>query len=220
MNISQFYERYWERPQEIDSEVGLEVEPRQELLRKALRGLPKGAPILDAGCGAGAFSGFLAELGFQIVGVDISARAVALGRERFPNVAFHAAALEAGLPLRNELFKAVWCSEVLEHLFDVHKALSEINRVLQPGGTLVLTTPYHGLLKNLIIALKGYDQHYNPYLSHIRFFSRRSLIGCIERAGFRVERWGGIGRRWPVWKSQTVIARKVGPPGPSPAIIG
>jgi len=220
VNFTQFYERYWQRPAEIGSELGLAVAPRQALLRRALRSLPPGAPVLDAGCGAGDFSAFIAGLGFQSVGVDLSTAVVAHARSRYPSLSFHAAALEQGLPFADGTFAAVWCSEVLEHLFDVHAALAELNRVLRPGGTLVLTTPYHGLAKNLIITLKGFDAHYNPYLSHIRFFSRRTLTGCLRRSGFELGAWGGIGRTWPVWKSQTAICRKTGAPGPAPEIIG
>lgn len=220
MNFAQFYERYWQRPDEIHSEHGLELAARKALLRRALRPLSPGSAVLDAGCGVGTFSRFLADQGLAVTGVDIAANAVAHARKRYPELEFHAAALEAGLPFKDARFAAVWCSEVLEHLFDVHAALTELNRVLRPGGLLVLTTPYHGLAKNLIITLKGFDRHFNPYLSHIRFFSRRTLLACLDHAGFALVEWGGIGRAWPVWKSQTVICRKAGPPGPAPEIVG
>lgn len=220
MNVTEFYERYWQRPDAMRSEHGLEVAPRQALLRRALRRLPTGAAVLDAGCGPGDFSAFIAGLGFRTIGVDLATAAVAHARSRHPALSFHAAALEHGLPFADAAFDAVWCSEVLEHLFDVHAALAELNRVLRPGGTLVLTTPYHGLAKNLFITLKGFDTHYNPYLSHIRFFTRRTLSACLGRAGFALAEWGGIGRSWPVWKSQTAICHKVGAPGPAPEIIG
>jgi 2-polyprenyl-6-hydroxyphenyl methylase/3-demethylubiquinone-9 3-methyltransferase len=220
MKLAQFYDRYWQRPDEMSSDHGLENGPRRALLRSALAELPAGAAVLDAGCGPGDFSAWIAGLGYRAVGVDLSSAVVAHARARHPGISFHAAELEQGLPFADGSFAAAWCSEVLEHLFDVHAALAELNRVLQPGGLLVLTTPYHGLAKNLIITLKGFDAHYNPYLSHIRFFTRRSLTGCVERAGFRVERWGGIGRAWPVWKSQTAVCRKAGAPGPAPEIVG
>jgi SAM-dependent methyltransferase len=220
MNISQFYERYWERPATVDAEIGLEVMPRKSLLRQALRDIPTGASVLDAGCGVGQFSIFINELGFNVVGVDVSTNAINLAHERYPYLHFQPVAIENGLPFQDETFAAAWFSEVLEHLFDTHQALSELNRVLQPGGMLVLTTPYHGIVKNLIIAIKGFDRHYNPYISHIRFFSRRSLTNCLERAGFEVRRWSGVGRSWAVWKSQVVVCTKVRDPGPAPEITG
>ena len=84
----------------------------------------------------------------------------------------------------------------------------------------MLTTPYHGLFKNLLIALFAFDGHYNPALSHIRFFSRRSLDASFRRAGFVPIGWRGLGRTWPIWKSVFVVARKVAPAGPPPEIIG
>lgn len=220
MNLAQFYDRYWQRPAEMDSALGLEAAPREALLRAVLTGLPAGSPVLDAGCGPGDYCAVIAGMGLRAVGVDISAAVVAHARRRHPGVSFHAAALERGLPFADGSFAAAWCSEVLEHLFDVHAALAELNRVLRPGGLLVLTTPYHGLVKNLIIAVRGFDAHYHPYLSHIRFFSRRTLGECLGRAGFAPARWGGIGRAWPVWKSQTAVCRKAGAPGPAPEIVG
>jgi 2-polyprenyl-6-hydroxyphenyl methylase/3-demethylubiquinone-9 3-methyltransferase len=219
-NTSEFYERYWQRLGRAISKRGFSVEQRKALLQAALNGLPYGASVLDAGCGHGEFAAFLLNLGFAVTGVDISATAIAKAKHRCPGMRFEVASLEVALPFADEEFAAVWCSELLEHLFDVHRALAELNRVLQPRGKLVLTTPYHGLLKNIAIALVGFEKHYNPYLSHIRFFTRRSLAMCLDRAGFTVERWRGVGRWWPLWKLHFVIARKVGPPGLPPEIEG
>ncbi len=221
MNLTQFYERYWQRATAIEGdESGLAIEPRKQLLKAGLKNVPPGAAVLDAGCGAGVFTDCLQQSGYAAVGIDISHNAVAHARKRYPTIPFQVAIVETGLPFAAEHFAAVWFSEVIEHVFDVHAALAELNRVLQPGGTLIVTTPYHGLLKNLIIVVKGYDRHYNPYLSHIRFFSRNSLSRCLERAGFAIERWQGVGRSWPIWKSQLVICRKIKAPEPAPEIVG
>lgn len=218
MNLSEFYKRYWHRPGGAILEQGFALQERKALLKAALANLPHGAPVLDAGCGSGEFTAFLADLGFSVTGVDISAAAVARAQQRCPAARFEVASLEARLPFAGEEFAAVWCSEVLEHLFDVRAALAELNRVLQIDGKLVLTTPYHGLFKNIAIAMLGFEKHYNPYGSHIRFFTRRSLAICLGHMGFAVERWGGIGRCWPLWMAHFVMARKVALPGPSPTI--
>ena len=220
MNLSEFYKRYWQPAGDAIPEQGFALEERKALLKAALANLHRGAPVLDAGCGSGEFTAFLSDLGCTVTGVDISATAVVQAQQRCPAARFEVASLEAGLPFADEEFAAVWCSEVLEHLFDVHAALAELNRVLQTDGKLVLTTPYHGLFKNIAIALLGFEKHYNPYLSHIRFFTRRSLGMCLDRAGFAVEWWGGIGRHWPLWKAHFVIAQKVAPSSPPPTIEG
>ena len=220
MGVSEFYERYWQREGGSPADHGFALAERKANLQRALAELPAGAWVLDAGCGNGEFSAFIASLGYRVSGVDISENAIARAQSACPGGHFELGSLESGLSFDDGTFQAVWCSEVLEHLFDVHAALAELNRVLTPGGLLVLTTPYHGLLKNLVIALVGFETHYHPYLSHIRFFTRRSLAICLESAGFAVERWGGVGRRWPLWMAHFVIARKVAPPGPPPTIEG
>lgn len=220
MKLSNFYERYWQNPGASPSDEGFDTARRKELLRKALRQFPAGSPVLDAGCGNGDFSNFLAGLGYQVTGVDVSGTVTRRNRYTYPHIRFSVASLDEGLPFDHESFAAAWSSEVMEHLFDIHTALAELNRVLQPGGVLVLTTPYHGLVKNIVIALSRFDHHYNPYLSHIRFFSRRTLAYCLERAGFTVKKSTGVGRFYPMWRSSFVVARKTGLPLAAPEIEG
>ncbi len=214
MTITEFYEHYWQRsPDESHGTESL-VPDRKALLHAALGDLSQGAAVLDAGCGRGTFTAFLHERGFQMIGSDISRAALTFARQQYPQVPFAVASMEEPLPFRDEHFAAVWCTEVLEHLFDVRTTLAELHRILRPGGKLVLTTPYHGFIKNLAIVLLSFDRHYDPCGEHIRFFSRHSLQRCLEQSGFVVEHWAGVGRYWPVWMSQFVVARKVAQGGP------
>lgn len=220
MTNFQFYERYWKDSMAFPENKGEFFNKCKEKLRKALSILPKGASLLDAGCGKGNYSVFIDSLGYKVVGVDIAPAAIHAAREVTPGIHFEIASLEEGLPFGDDEFAAVWCSEVMEHLMDVHSALTQINRVLMMGGLFVLTVPYHGLFKNLAIALYDFERHYNPYISHIRFYTKRSIKACLFRAGFTVILWEGFGRYWPIWMSLFVIAKKTSLPGPLPEIIG
>lgn len=133
---------------------------------------------------------------------------------------FLQASLEFGLPFKNNTFSLIYCSEVLEHIFDTHFVLSEFNRILKLNGLFILTVPYHGLIKNIIISFRNYKEHYNPYISHIRFFTLKSLKVCLERSGFKMISYSGLGRCWPIWKSFFVVASKVSLPTGPPKIIG
>jgi 2-polyprenyl-6-hydroxyphenyl methylase/3-demethylubiquinone-9 3-methyltransferase len=219
-SVSSYYERYWRREGGSPAEGTFAFEERKARLRQSLAGIPAGAPVLDAGCGSGQFLLFLSGLGYIVTGVDLSPAAISKARAVVPGVRLEVASLERGLPFASRTFAAVWCTEVLEHLFDIHAALVEMNRVLIPGGLLVLTAPYHGRVKNLLIALGGFERHYNPYLSHIRFFTRKSLGTCIVNGGFTVLSWGGVGRYWPLWMSHFLVARKTAAPSSTPEIIG
>jgi predicted SAM-dependent methyltransferase len=76
------------------------------------------------------------------------------------------------------------CSEVLEHLFDPGFALREMQRVMAPGGRLLATVPYHGMVKDVLIALFKWDEHFVPTNPHIRFFTRKTLSQLAASAGF------------------------------------
>jgi len=215
-----FYEQYWNVRAEVSVQHARRIAQCQLKLKRALENIPIGAPVLDAGCGQGLFSLFMLQLGYKVFGIDISYKALRNAKTVISNGYFGRASLEDALPFRGEYFAAVWCSEVMEHVFYVYGVLAELNRVLIRNGMLVLTTPYHGLLKNLAITLTGFEKHYNPNISHIRFFTRRSLASCLNNAGFEIVKWNGVGRWRPFWMSHFVVARKVSMPLPSPDIIG
>lgn len=142
---------------------------------------------LDVGCGNGYFSSKLLSFGCTVTGIDISSEAIKIARSRYKNINFVLHNLEDSLPFKNSTFDTVWCSEVLEHLFSPKFVLEEIYRVLKPNGILLCTVPYHGMLKNLGIALFAFERHYNPIYPHIRFFTGRSLKALLDHVGFTVE---------------------------------
>jgi SAM-dependent methyltransferase len=205
-SIEQYYENYWEDPESYSDPT---TPQRQSLLARVLPRVPPGGLILDVGCGRGEFCDFFARQGFRAEGTDLSHAAVKYARERYPAATFHAALVEDLLPARAGEFDAVFSSEVIEHLFDVGTYLLAINHLLRDGGLFILTTPYHGLLKNITIDLLNYSNHYDPLGQHIRFFDTKSMDKCLRTFGFEVVHWWGYGRPWPFWKSFFVVARKI-----------
>jgi SAM-dependent methyltransferase len=219
-----FYEAYWQK-EKASPQGDPTTAERMTRLQATLNALlevsrPGSFSVLDAGCGDGEFVAFLHSLRFRVAGLEISEAAVEKARWKCPEADIRVGSLEEPLPFADAMFDALWCTEVLEHLFDIHAALSEFNRVLKQGGTLLLTTPYHGFIKNLAIVLLNFDQHFNPDISHIRFFTRRTLERSLQRAGFVPVAWQGIGRMWPLWKSFFVVVRKEREPEPPSEIIG
>jgi ubiquinone/menaquinone biosynthesis C-methylase UbiE len=142
---------------------------RRALLLEELR---PGDEWLDLGSGSGAFLA-LAPGG---TGVD-------------PDPASPGLPLDDGhIPLGHGSVDLVWCSEVIEHVADPLALLFEARRVLRPGGRLLLTTPAHSLARRLAITAFRFDAHFDPLGGHLRFFTRRSLRGALEAAGFEVDR--------------------------------
>uniref|UniRef100_B8HY93 Methyltransferase type 11 n=1 Tax=Cyanothece sp. (strain PCC 7425 / ATCC 29141) TaxID=395961 RepID=B8HY93_CYAP4 len=103
--------------------------------------------ILDVGCNVGAWLVNCRHKypNTRLAGVEPNAVALAVARQRLPTVDFFQSGAE-NLPFPDQSFQYVTCTEVLEHLpshlWSV--AFSEMQRVLQPGGRLILTTPHAG----------------------------------------------------------------------------
>jgi SAM-dependent methyltransferase len=152
-------------------------EPGQppEHLREFVRSLGRVECALDLGCGDGRLT---AELDArELTAADVSPVALERARRRLP-AGGRLVELEpdAPLPFGDGAFDLVLCAETIEHVRDVQLLLSEIRRVLRPGGTLALTTPASRVL------MRPPDAR-SP---HLRFLTRRSLRRLLGELGFDV----------------------------------
>jgi len=106
------------------------------------RELVRGRAVLDAACGEGYGAALLADAAASVVGVDVSAEAVAHARDRYraPNLSFQAADC-LDLPFDEATFDCIVSFETLEHLVDHDGLLREFRRVLRPQGWLLVSSP-------------------------------------------------------------------------------
>ncbi len=199
-----FYENYWAGEQAPPDEDPL-TEARVRHFLKVASGTQA---VLDLGCGSGRRTRLLTGSAKRVVGFDVSHEALRRARERDGAAAYLQGACDAALPFPRNSFDAVYCAEVIEHLLDPETMVRECHRVLKRSGIFFVTTPYHGLIKNLVIAAAAFDRHFNPTGPHIRFFTSRSLRGLLTRNGFDIQRVSYLGRFWPFWMNMVVYARK------------
>jgi 2-polyprenyl-3-methyl-5-hydroxy-6-metoxy-1,4-benzoquinol methylase len=185
--------------------------------RAITRELPPPRRICDLGCGNGHVAARLAALGYDVVGIDASESAVSWARSAFPQVAFHCASAYDALAPRLGTFPGVVSLEVIEHLYDPRRFARRCFELLEPAGILLMSTPYHGYLKNLALALAGrFDAHVAPLWDHghIKFFSIETLSTLLREAGFVGLTFSRLGRMPVVAKTMLVVARK---PASAPA---
>ena len=194
-----YYDKYWTAGQEQYSgnNQGY-AENLRHWMRAQLTGLRPDAPILEVGCGDGSFTRSLATHSSRVTAVDISTEQIARNAVALPQVTFLQHDLAQPMPFANGTFEAIWCSEVLEHLFDPGLALREMHRVLASGGRLLVTVPYHGIFKDVLIALFKWDEHFSPTNPHIRFFTRKTLSQLAATAGFVETRTTTCGMNRPL----------------------
>jgi len=179
-----------------------------------LREIPPGSAVLDLGCGNGSFLSLFQQRGWHLYGVDFSPTGIEFAKKTYPEIDFTLA--NAELP-GGDLLKRVGpmdliiSTEVIEHLYDPKAFILNAYCLLKPGGILVLTTPYHGYLKNLLLAAAGkLDQHFTVMWDHghIKFWSRKTLEEALAEAGFRSVAMRGAGRLPWMWKSMVMRARR------------
>jgi SAM-dependent methyltransferase len=170
-----------------DVPAGLQP-PDFSLRRSFLLGhVRRGERVLDVGCGEGRFAAELVRSGAQVVGVDVAQEALARARVAHPELDVRLIGVEGPWPLQDCSFDVVWAGEVIEHVVDVAGWLSKLRRVLRSDGQLLLTTPAHGRLVMLRLALSGraFDAHFHPRADHLRFYSRRTLRSLLAEFGFQ-----------------------------------
>lgn len=169
--------------------------------------------ICDLGCGNGYITGKLSDLGYEVTGVDASTSGLVIARRNHPNVTFFEAVIDRELSGRIDLetFDLVIFSDVIEHLYRPGDLLEAARPLMKSNGQIIVGTPYHGYLKNLLLSATGkMDQHFSVLHDggHIKFFSVNTLSQLMTGYSFRDLSFTFYGRtRW-LWKNMICHARK------------
>jgi 2-polyprenyl-3-methyl-5-hydroxy-6-metoxy-1,4-benzoquinol methylase len=171
--------------------------------------LHPGMRVLDVGCGNGFICGEFLKQGCCVVGIDLSPQGIEIARRVHPNSRFELLPADDKLleNLREKPFDLVVSTEVVEHLYAPRSYAKGCFGALKPGGRFICTTPYHGYLKNLALALAGkWDAHANPLWDggHIKLWSRRTLERLLTGAGFENFQFRGAGRMPGLWMTMVV----------------
>jgi 2-polyprenyl-3-methyl-5-hydroxy-6-metoxy-1,4-benzoquinol methylase len=169
--------------------------------------------ILDLGCGNGWLVNHLLDLGYNAYGTDASASGIAIAQNQSKDRFFVQDLSKDGLPLelQNIPFNTILSTEVIEHLYQPKEYLDFCKKLLckNGGGELMLTTPYHGYVKNIVLAITGkMDKHFTVLWDggHIKFWSKETLTGLLADKGFSNIGFKGCGRFPYLWKSMLVNA--------------
>jgi len=159
----------------------------------------RGKSVLDLGCGGGFMSEALAQRGAHVIGVDPSAPAIAIAKNHAEatglSVDYRVGAGES-LPVADNSLDIVLCVDVLEHVRDLDAVISEIRRVLKPGGLFLFDTINRNWLARLVVVTLGETVlrllppgTHDPAL----FITPAELKAKLERHDFAVAPLAGFG---------------------------
>ncbi len=167
--------------------------------------------ILDVGCGNGWLANLLIEKGYTVYGTDATAMGIEIAKQKNPDNFFVQDLSTDDLPieLQHLKFDTIISTEVIEHLYSPRQYLAFCKKILlkSGGGKLVISTPYHGYFKNVILALSGkMDGHFTVLWDggHIKFWPFNTLSNVLEENGFKNIKLKGCGRFPFLWKSMIV----------------
>lgn len=194
-----------------------DIKRLQFILDTLKNNLPPQAVVLDVGCGNGVISRSVGEAGYNVYGIDVSEKAIAKARQlnKFPNVSFDVISAEQ-LIAEGKKYNAIICSEVLEHLNKPGDLLATLYKSLTDNGVLIVTVPngkgprevfvtkpvislqkknnfiwrtVQGLKK--MLGYKGTTAQSDASdLTHIQFFTRKSLNTLAQANNFKIIKFG------------------------------
>lgn len=183
---------------------------KRELLSAAAKcAEPKRA--FDLGCGNGSIAAAIAAEGWDVTGVDPSDQGIEQAQEAYPHLRLAKGSAYDDLVSICGRFPVVTSLEVVEHCYAPRDYVRTLYDLVEPGGTAIISTPYHGYVKNLALAITGkMDAHFTALWGHghIKFWSIDTLGTLLKEVGFKEIRFKRVGRYAPVAKSMFAIAKK------------
>lgn len=176
--LTAYYANYLDR--------GRAKNPKKKRLRALvrawfLRRLAPGNRFLEVGCNVGSMVNAAHRVGCHSVGIDVSPAAIEIAKDRWPECHFYNEPIEV-FAERGEKFDMVFCTEVIEHIKDLHGFMTAFEKVLNPNAIVFFTTPDSGHYslkrKNLL------EWRELRPTQHLAIFNRSNLERLLRQYGF------------------------------------
>lgn len=187
----EFWDKHWKTKDFIGSVIGAKTaKGSQDKRLKSIAGkyLFANAKILDAGCGRGRFVYGFHCWGYDSYGVDTAKNTLSMIKENFPELkVYHQDVRD--LKFEDNFFDCYFSGGVIEHFWEGYDTIIvEANRVLKPGGYLIVTIPYFSPLRRLKAVLglfKSYKSNAKPENFYQFFLNHKKVMKKIEHIGFK-----------------------------------
>lgn len=167
---------------------------------------------LDAGCGTGTLSRWLAGRGCSVIGVDASPEMLRHASDSSVenaglagNLHFQRIRTIADLPVESASLDGVLCSSVLEYVSAPSECLREFFRVLKPGGNLLVSVPNRRSLFRRVQRFhhrfgKRLGHSWSSFLDYSRHqYTAAEFVNVLSEAGYINQKWIYFGTPFPAW---------------------
>lgn len=167
--------------------------------------------FLDVGCGNGFLTKNISINFKNVKAIDSSRSAIKYAKKNY-NGKINFINTDIENFKTKKKFNVISLIEVIEHLYSPDNAIKNLKKLMSKNTILIISTPYHGYLKNLLITFfNKFDNHFDPLWEHghIKFWSIKSLNKLVERNGLTVKKIYFSGRFFPLSKSMIFIIKKL-----------
>lgn len=193
--VAEYWGRRWDAVRDLPNAEDVPQTEAFRVIQPYVKGLPRGARVLDGGCGTGSWTVYFGKLGFDTVGLDISERTIARLNELLPGREFAWGDVrKTGFP--DASFDAYFSWGTFEH-FEVGlgPCIEEARRILKPSGLLMISVPFQNWRQIVrqqlplarwdpnFVSGRGYDRPQRFYQWRL---TRAELRRELELRGFRV----------------------------------
>ncbi|MCR9194862.1 MAG: class I SAM-dependent methyltransferase [Hyphomonas sp.] len=152
----------------------------------------------------------MAARGWDVIGGDPSADRIEQAKKAYSDIQLEKGSAYDDLAAKYGRFPVVISLKVVEHVYAPREFARTVFDLLEPGGTAIVPTPYHGYFKNLVLAVTSrMDRHFTALWDHghIKFWSIATLTALLTEAGFETVRFR-VGCISPLAKSMIAVASK------------
>lgn len=179
-------------------------------INKIFKNLKNKKKLLDIGCGNGSLTKVMASNFNKTFAIDSSVSAIFFAKKKKNNnIIFKKGSLKVYKKyFKNKNFDTITAIEVIEHVYSPETFINEIKYIMNKKTNLIISTPYHGYFKNLLISILGkFDSHLNPLWEHghIKFWSIKTLQKLLQNNGLKIKKIYFSGRFYPLSKSMIFL---------------
>ena len=184
--VEEFWSRQWDGRHESPPSEDVPHREEYRIMQPFLQKLPKGARILDAGCGMGEWTVFLTDLGFDVIGLDVSERTLGRLKDLLPKYNFNVGDIRK-TEYADGTFDACFSWGVFEHFErGLSDCIREAARILSPGGFLFVSVPFQNWRHILRDSgpLAAWDELFDSqtgYATDVRFYQWRLTKAELHR---------------------------------------
>lgn len=179
------------------------------LRRSIIRQIPRNTRfLLDVGCGCAYIAKHFINSGTRVVSLDVAQANVEKALKKYPSDNHAAVVADVfALPFKENTFDCIVASEIIEHTVDPHAFVEALKRVLKPGGTLIISTPYK---EKIEYSLCIHCNCKTPKNAHLHSFDKNNMRSLHSMSGLEVERITLVGNKLLLMSRMAILLDKMG----------